>query len=92
MAVQSDMTVRGIEQASGDRVPEGNTGGGTGMMCQGYKGGTGSASRVINGKRKNDKGEKTDVAYTVAALVQAVSFVRLLSNPLTSRTTAQSVI
>jgi len=73
MAVQSDMTVRGIEKASADRVPEGNTGGGTGMMCQGYKGGTGSASRVINGKRKDNKGEETDVSYTVAALVQAVS-------------------
>lgn len=34
MAVKSDMTVRGIEQANGDRVKEGNTGGGTGMMCQ----------------------------------------------------------
>jgi D-aminopeptidase len=72
MAVKSEVTVRGIEQASSARVKEGNTGGGTGMMCQGFKGGTGSSSRVISGKRKNEQGEETDVSYTVAALVQAV--------------------
>jgi D-aminopeptidase len=72
MAIKSDMVVRGIEEASADRVPEGNTGGGTGMCCQGYKGGTGSASRVVEGVIKKD-GKEEKVAYTVAALVQAVS-------------------
>ncbi|KAK4687584.1 D-aminopeptidase, partial [Tremellales sp. Uapishka_1] len=71
MPIQPEMTVRGIEKACSDRVPEGNTGGGTGMMCQGYKGGTGSASRRIKGSVVNDKGEMEDVVYTVAALVQA---------------------
>lgn len=75
MAIQPDMTVRGIERASSDRVPEGNTGGGTGMMCQGYKGGTGSASRVLKGSAVNAQGVPQEVKYTVGALVQAVSLL-----------------
>jgi D-aminopeptidase len=63
MAITPDMVVRGIDAASADRVPEGCTGGGTGMMCLGYKAGTGSASRVVKGVN----GE----IYTVAALVQS---------------------
>ena len=39
-------------------VPEGNVGGGTGMICHEFKGGTGTASRVVNG-------------WTVGALVQS---------------------
>lgn len=78
MVVSSDMTVRGIERASAERVPEGNTGGGTGMMCQGYKGGTGSASRVIKGKARDEQGAWVDKEYTVAALVQAVSHVEFV--------------
>jgi D-aminopeptidase len=44
--------------AASGAVPEGNVGGGTGMICHEFKGGTGTASRVVNG-------------WTVAALVQA---------------------
>ncbi|KUL86418.1 hypothetical protein ZTR_08129 [Talaromyces verruculosus] len=66
MAVTPEMVVRGIDNASSNRVPEGNTGGGTGMICQGFKAGTGSASRLIEGIEFGEK--KT---YTVAALVQA---------------------
>jgi D-aminopeptidase len=43
-------------------LPEGNVGGGTGMMCLGFKGGTGTASRIVN---------ITDSIYTVGVLVQA---------------------
>jgi D-aminopeptidase len=42
-------------------VAEGNTGGGTGMVCYGFKGGTGTASRVLSGE---------DGGYTVGVLVQ----------------------
>ncbi len=44
--------------AAGGPVPEGNVGGGTGMICHEFKGGTGTASRVNAG-------------WTVGALVQA---------------------
>ena len=43
-------------------MPEGSLGGGTGMNCYGYKGGTGTASRRV---------ETAGHAYTVAAITQA---------------------
>ncbi|MCC7130281.1 MAG: P1 family peptidase [Anaerolineae bacterium] len=51
-----------IEAASDRGVDEGNTGGGTGMICYEFKGGTGSASRVV---------QVLDQSYRVGALVQA---------------------
>lgn len=66
MPVRSADAVKGIETAGTEPVEEGNTGGGTGMCCQGFKGGTGSASRVLEGVLHGQK--KT---YTIAALVQA---------------------
>ena len=70
MPVTPDMVVRGIDRASADAVPEGNRGGGTGMMCHGVKGGTGSASRVIKGT-VTANGEKTEKEFTIGALIQA---------------------
>jgi D-aminopeptidase len=70
MKVAPEHMVRGIERASAERVPEGNTGGGTGMCCHGYKGGTGSASRVLEGWEDID-GERNKTSFTVAVLVQA---------------------
>jgi L-aminopeptidase/D-esterase-like protein len=50
-----------LDSAKGGPVAEGNTGGGTGMVCYGFKGGTGTASRVL---------QKADGGYTVGVLVQ----------------------
>ncbi|KAJ4250153.1 hypothetical protein NW762_011966 [Fusarium torreyae] len=61
-AITPEHVVESIRTASSDPVTEGNSGGGTGMMCQGYKGGTGTSSRVVPAERGED--------YTVAALVQ----------------------
>jgi D-aminopeptidase len=47
-----------FEAALGEGVAEGNVGGGTGMVCHGFKGGIGTASRLVNG-------------YAVGVLVQA---------------------
>jgi D-aminopeptidase len=47
-----------LESATDGPVAEGNVGGGTGMICHGFKGGIGTASRVAD-------------AYTVGVLVQA---------------------
>jgi len=47
-----------LEAASAGPVDEGNVGGGTGMVCYGFKGGIGTASRKIAG------------GFTVGALVQ----------------------
>ena len=46
-AVTPQHVVDGIDSASADPVQEGNTGGGTGMICHHFKGGTGSSSRVV---------------------------------------------
>ncbi|KAL8378049.1 hypothetical protein RB595_008644 [Gaeumannomyces hyphopodioides] len=62
-AVLPSHVVEGIDSASDAPVPEGNTGGGTGMLCHWFKGGTGSSSRVIPG----EAGKR----YTMAALVQS---------------------
>lgn len=65
--VTPEHVVRGIEKASADPVPEGNTGGGTGMTCHGFKAGTGTSSRMVPALDKNGK----EMEYTIAALVQA---------------------
>lgn len=54
--------VAAIDAARGGPVAEGSVGGGTGMNCYGFKGGSGTASRVV--------GYGSD-SYTVAAFVQA---------------------
>ncbi|RYZ62896.1 MAG: S58 family peptidase [Chitinophagaceae bacterium] len=51
-----------LDSARSGTVKEGNVGGGTGMMCLGFKGGTGTSSRVIKIK---------DSTYTVGVLVQS---------------------
>ena len=51
-----------LETASGGPVAEGNVGGGTGMICHGFKGGIGTASRVM---------DRAAGGYTVGVLVQA---------------------
>lgn len=50
-----------IETAKGGRVDEGSVGGGTGMICNGFKGGIGTSSRVA---------PKEVGGYTVGVLVQ----------------------
>jgi D-aminopeptidase len=50
-----------MDAARGGPVEEGNTGGGTGMICFEFKGGTGTASRKL---------PEADGGYTVGVLVQ----------------------
>ena len=47
-----------LDSATGGPIAEGNVGGGTGMICHGFKGGTGTSSRRVG-------------PYTVGVLVQA---------------------
>ncbi|KAL9107834.1 MAG: hypothetical protein Q9227_007349 [Pyrenula ochraceoflavens] len=69
MPVQSRHAVEGIDGAKEGPVEEGCTGGGTGMICQGFKGGTGTASRLLDGLIKKGESEQ-EVKYTIAALCQ----------------------
>ena len=59
--VKAEHAMHALDTARAGAVAEGNVGGGTGMICNGYKGGIGSASRRLQPK---------DGGYTVGVLVQ----------------------
>jgi D-aminopeptidase len=59
--VKPEHVIRALDTASGGPVEEGNVGGGTGMQCLGFKGGIGTASRVLPASAGG---------YTVGVLVQ----------------------
>ncbi len=60
--VKPDDVYKALDSAKGGPVAEGNVGGGTGMICHGWKGGTGTSSRKLPDKFGG---------YTVGVLVQA---------------------
>lgn len=60
--VKAEHVERALARASGGPVEQGNVGGGTGMICHDFKGGIGTASRVLKDE---------DGGYTVGVLVQA---------------------
>ena len=59
--VKPEHALHALETAHAGAVEEGSVGGGTGMICNGYKGGIGTASRRVEAKAGN---------YTVGVLVQ----------------------
>ncbi len=60
--VKETHVLEAINNATGGKIEEGNVGGGTGMKCLGFKGGTGTASRKISLAGEN---------YTLGVLVQS---------------------
>lgn len=60
--VKEEHVWEAIKDAKSGNIAEGNVGGGTGMNCLGFKGGTGTASRLLKFQEKT---------YTVGVLVQA---------------------
>jgi len=60
--VKEKHVLEAIDNASSGKLAEGNVGGGTGMMSFGFKGGTGTSSRIAHIK---------DDIFTVGALVQS---------------------
>ena len=59
--VKPEHVFHAIDTAHGGAVEEGNVGGGTGMICNGFKGGIGTASRKLSDK---------DGGYLIGVLVQ----------------------
>ena len=59
--VKPEHAFQALDTAHGGPVEEGNVGGGTGMICNEFKGGIGSAPRVLDAKHGS---------YTVGVLVQ----------------------
>ena len=62
--VTAETTSAALNAAKSGGVEEGNVGGGTGMVCFGFKGGIGTASRVV---------AIDETSYTVGVLVQCNS-------------------
>ncbi len=60
--VKEEHVFRALESARSGPVPEGSVGGGTGMVCYGFKGGIGTASRKVS---------VPPYAYIVGVLMQA---------------------
>jgi len=60
--VKEKHVLEAINNATSGSIKEGNVGGGTGMMCLGFKGGTGTSSR---------KFQINNTTYTLGVLVQA---------------------
>lgn len=60
--VKEEHVLEAINNTRSGPIAEGNVGGGTGMMCLGFKGGTGTSSRVVKIK---------DSTYTIGVLVQS---------------------
>ena len=60
--VRKEHVFEALDTAKSGPVAEGNVGGGTGMVAHGFKGGTGTSSRVLNAEQGG---------YTVGVLVQA---------------------
>jgi D-aminopeptidase len=60
--VTPESALAALDAARGGVVAEGSVGGGTGMNCYAFKGGTGTASRMV---------AYGDVTYTVGVLLQA---------------------
>jgi L-aminopeptidase/D-esterase-like protein len=60
--VKKEHAFEALDSATSGRVTEGNVGGGTGMICHGFKGGIGTSSRQLDDRLGG---------YTVGVLVQA---------------------
>ena len=74
--VTPDHALEALRTATGGPVAEGSTGGGNGMICYEFKGGTGTSSRLV---------EVGGKVFTVGALVQANHglrpWLRILGRP-----------
>jgi D-aminopeptidase len=62
MHIRPEHVDEALANASDGPVPEGNVGGGTGMICHGFKGGIGTASRRLS---------ESAGGFTIGVLVQA---------------------
>lgn len=60
--ITTEHAIAALDSAASGPIAEGNVGGGTGMICHEFKGGTGTASRGV---------QTAGETYTIGALVQA---------------------
>jgi L-aminopeptidase/D-esterase-like protein len=69
--VKPEHVARAIETAHSGAIEEGSVGGGTGMICYEFKGGTGTASRMVPLAAVAGRGSSEIKQFAVGVLVQA---------------------
>jgi len=72
--VKPEDVFHALDTAHGGMVQEGSVGGGTGMICYEFKGGNGTASRIVSiaaGGGAGSGGQKPTHTYTVGVFLQA---------------------
>jgi D-aminopeptidase len=66
--VKPEHVFHALDSAHGGAIEEGSVGGGTGMICYEFKGGNGTASRIIEMRERKNAPART---FTVGVFVQA---------------------
>ena len=69
--VKPEHVAHAIEAAQSGAIEEGSVGGGTGMICYEFKGGTGTASRMIPVAAVVGRGSSETKQFAIGVLVQA---------------------
>src|SRR6266403_48010 len=69
--VKPEDVAHAIEAAQSGAIEEGSVGGGTGMICYEFKGGTGTASRMIPVAAVASRGSSETKQFAIGVLVQA---------------------
>src|SRR5438067_5824047 len=69
--VKPEDVAHAIEAAQSGAIEEGSVGGGTGMICYEFKGGTGTASRMIPVAAVAGRGSSETKQFAIGVLVQA---------------------
>jgi len=69
--VKPDHVAHAIESVHNGAMEEGSVGGGTGMICYEFKGGTGTASRIVSVAAVAGRGSSETKQFAVGVLVQA---------------------
>ena len=69
--VKPEHVAHAIESAHSGAVEEGSVGGGTGMICYEFKGGTGTSSRIVSVAAVAGRGSSETKQFAVGVLVQA---------------------
>jgi L-aminopeptidase/D-esterase-like protein len=69
--VKPEHVAHAIESARSGAIEEGSVGGGTGMICYEFKGGTGTASRIVSVAAVAGRGSSETKQFAIGVLVQA---------------------
>ena len=69
--VKAEHIAHALDSTHGGAIEEGSVGGGTGMICYEFKGGTGTASRIVPVAAVAGRGSSETKQFAIGVLVQA---------------------